>query len=149
MVIGAGGAGKALAYGAKEKGAKVVIANRTYGNVHILHLVTFPFYKDSIKRSCLSLTLLFLFLAVCFEERAVELAEAIGGKALSLTDLDNFHPEDGMVLANTTSMGMQPNVDETPISKVTTLSFWFLSVTKEPFLNLLASSFSFVFSSMH
>ncbi|KAL0719864.1 hypothetical protein Bca4012_069188 [Brassica carinata] len=80
VVIGAGGAGKALAYGAKEKGAKVVIANRTY-------------------------------------ERAVELAEAIGGKALSLTDLDNFHPEDGMVLANTTSMGMQPNVDETPISK--------------------------------
>ncbi|KAL1211835.1 Bifunctional 3-dehydroquinate dehydratase/shikimate dehydrogenase [Cardamine amara subsp. amara] len=80
VVIGAGGAGKALAYGAKEKGAKVVIANRTY-------------------------------------ERAVELAEAIGGRALSLTDLDNFHPEDGMVLANTTSMGMQPNVDETPISK--------------------------------
>ncbi|RWW29859.1 hypothetical protein GW17_00005598 [Ensete ventricosum] len=32
VVIGAGGAGKALAYGAKEKGAKVVIANRTYGN---------------------------------------------------------------------------------------------------------------------
>ncbi|CAD5322254.1 unnamed protein product [Arabidopsis thaliana] len=80
VVIGAGGAGKALAYGAKEKGAKVVIANRTY-------------------------------------ERALELAEAIGGKALSLTDLDNFHPEDGMVLANTTSMGMQPNVEETPISK--------------------------------
>ncbi|KAL0699390.1 hypothetical protein Bca4012_055512 [Brassica carinata] len=80
VVIGAGGAGKALAYGAKEKGAKVVIANRTY-------------------------------------ERALELAEAIGGRALSLTDLDNFHPEDVMVLANTTSMGMQPNVDETPISK--------------------------------
>nr|AAS76684.1 At3g06350 [Arabidopsis thaliana] len=80
VVIGAGGAGKALAYGAKEKGAKVVIANRTY-------------------------------------ERALELAEAIGGKALSLTDLDNYHPEDGMVLANTTSMGMQPNVEETPISK--------------------------------
>ncbi|CAN8260283.1 unnamed protein product [Cochlearia groenlandica] len=80
VVIGAGGAGKALAYGAKEKGAKVVIANRTY-------------------------------------ERALELADAIGGKALSLADLDNFHPEDGMVLANTTSMGMQPNVEETPISK--------------------------------
>ncbi|XP_056842638.1 bifunctional 3-dehydroquinate dehydratase/shikimate dehydrogenase, chloroplastic isoform X2 [Raphanus sativus] len=80
VVIGAGGAGKALAYGAKEKGAKVVIANRTY-------------------------------------ERALELAEAIGGRALALKDLDNFHPEDGMVLANTTSMGMQPNVNETPISK--------------------------------
>ena len=33
IVIGAGGAGKALAYGAKEKGARVVIANRTYGSV--------------------------------------------------------------------------------------------------------------------
>lgn len=31
VVTGAGGAGKALAYGAKEKGAKVVIANRTFG----------------------------------------------------------------------------------------------------------------------
>lgn len=55
------------------------------------------------------------------KERALELAEAIGGRALSLTDLDNFHPEDGMVLANTTSMGMQPNVDETPISKVSSI----------------------------
>ncbi|RRT68938.1 hypothetical protein BHM03_00017017 [Ensete ventricosum] len=33
VIIGAGGAGKALAYGAKEKGAKVVIANRTYVNL--------------------------------------------------------------------------------------------------------------------
>lgn len=33
VVIGAGGAGKALAYGAKEKGAQVVIANRTYGKL--------------------------------------------------------------------------------------------------------------------
>lgn len=32
VIIGAGGAGKALAYGAKEKGARVVIANRTYGS---------------------------------------------------------------------------------------------------------------------
>lgn len=37
VVIGAGGAGKALAFGAKEKGAKVVIANRTYGKIHILN----------------------------------------------------------------------------------------------------------------
>lgn len=36
MVIGAGGAGKALAYGAQEKGARVVIANRTYGKVPAL-----------------------------------------------------------------------------------------------------------------
>ncbi|RYR65751.1 hypothetical protein Ahy_A03g011677 isoform C [Arachis hypogaea] len=80
VVIGAGGAGKALAYGAKEKGARVVIANRTY-------------------------------------ERARELADLIGGDALALADLDNYHPEDGMILANTTSIGMQPKVDETPVSK--------------------------------
>ncbi|XP_044499972.1 bifunctional 3-dehydroquinate dehydratase/shikimate dehydrogenase, chloroplastic-like isoform X2 [Mangifera indica] len=80
VIIGAGGAGKALAYGAKEKGARVAIANRTY-------------------------------------ERAKELANVVGAEALSLTDLNNFHPEDGMILANTTSIGMQPKVDETPISK--------------------------------
>ncbi|XP_027348707.1 bifunctional 3-dehydroquinate dehydratase/shikimate dehydrogenase, chloroplastic-like [Abrus precatorius] len=80
VVIGAGGAGKALAYGAKEKGSRIVIANRTY-------------------------------------DRARELADVIGGDALALADLDNYHPEDGMILANTTSIGMQPKVDETPISK--------------------------------
>ncbi|GER44264.1 shikimate dehydrogenase [Striga asiatica] len=84
IVIGAGGAGKALAYGAKEKGAKVVIANRTY-------------------------------------DRARELADLVGGQALSLADLSNFHPEKGMILANTTSIGMHPKVDETPISKVRSL----------------------------
>ena len=49
--------------------------------------------------------------------RARELADAVGGDALSLADLNNFHPENGMILANTTSIGMQPKVDETPISK--------------------------------
>ena len=52
------------------------------------------------------------------QDRARELADIIGGDALSLADLDNFHPEDGMILANTTSIGMHPKVDETPISKV-------------------------------
>lgn len=51
-------------------------------------------------------------------DRARELADAIGGDAIALADLDNFHPEDGMILANTTSIGMQPKVDETPVSKV-------------------------------
>jgi len=31
VVMGAGGAGKALAFGGKEKGARVVVANRSYG----------------------------------------------------------------------------------------------------------------------
>lgn len=80
VVIGAGGAGKALAYGAKEKGARVVIANRSY-------------------------------------DRARDLAELVGGQALTLAELNSFHPETGMILANTTSIGMQPKVEETPISK--------------------------------
>ncbi|PIA44591.1 hypothetical protein AQUCO_01700293v1 [Aquilegia coerulea] len=80
VVIGAGGAGKALAYGAKAKGAKVVIANRTY-------------------------------------ERARELADLVGGDALSLAELESFRPEEGMILANTTSIGMQPRVEQTPLAK--------------------------------
>lgn len=43
VVIGAGGAGKALAYGAKEKGAKVVIANRTYGK--FIELLVIPLFQ--------------------------------------------------------------------------------------------------------
>ncbi|KAI3854466.1 hypothetical protein MKW98_025352 [Papaver atlanticum] len=68
VVIGAGGASKDLAYGAKAKGERVVIANRTY-------------------------------------ERAKEKADLVGGDA------------DGMIPANTTSIGMQPKVEETPIPK--------------------------------
>ncbi|RLM91319.1 hypothetical protein C2845_PM08G14250 [Panicum miliaceum] len=86
VVVGAGGAGKAIAYGAKEKGARVVVANRTY-------------------------------------EKAVSLANAIGGQALRLTDLETFRPEEGMILANATSLGMQPNIDGTPIPKKA-LSFY-------------------------
>uniref|UniRef100_A0A0D3HVA2 Uncharacterized protein n=2 Tax=Oryza TaxID=4527 RepID=A0A0D3HVA2_9ORYZ len=80
VVIGAGGAGKALAYGAKEKGARVVIANRTFA-------------------------------------RAQELGNLLGAPALTLAELENYHPEEGMILANTTAIGMHPNVNETPLSK--------------------------------
>ncbi|KAL5701463.1 hypothetical protein ACHQM5_026794 [Ranunculus cassubicifolius] len=80
VVIGAGGTGKALAYGAKAKGANVVIANRTYS-------------------------------------RAKELADRVGAEAVSLDDLAKYHPEDGTILANTTSVGMQPKINETPIPK--------------------------------
>ncbi|GAB2228905.1 hypothetical protein Droror1_Dr00023039 [Drosera rotundifolia] len=80
VVLGAGGAGKSLAYGAKQKGARVVVANRTY-------------------------------------ERAVDLAAKVGGKALRLEEVQNFHPEDGMILANCTSVGMKPNIDLTPLNK--------------------------------
>lgn len=51
-------------------------------------------------------------------ERAKELADKVGGQAMTLEEVENFHPEKGMILANTTSVGMKPNVDDTPISKV-------------------------------
>lgn len=65
----------------------------------------------------------FLFL----QDRARELADIVGGEALSLAELNNFHPEDGMILANTTSIGMQPKIDETPVSKVCLLTIITLS----------------------
>lgn len=68
--------------------------------------------KESLDLTC-SLYFVFHLLA-----RAKELANTVGGAAVSLAELDSFHPEDGMILANTTSIGMQPKVDETPISKV-------------------------------
>ncbi|XP_020529786.1 bifunctional 3-dehydroquinate dehydratase/shikimate dehydrogenase, chloroplastic isoform X1 [Amborella trichopoda] len=80
IVIGAGGAGKAIAYGAKEKGARIIIANRTY-------------------------------------ERAKELANLVGGEAITLGDLGSFQPEEETILANSTSLGMYPDIDGTPISK--------------------------------
>lgn len=65
---------------------------------------------------------------IFLQERARELADTIGGHALSISELDNFQPESHMILANTTSIGMQPNVNETPISKVCiTLRFLLLS----------------------
>uniref|UniRef100_A0A7N0TGI3 Shikimate dehydrogenase n=1 Tax=Kalanchoe fedtschenkoi TaxID=63787 RepID=A0A7N0TGI3_KALFE len=80
VVMGAGGAGKALAYGGMEKGARVVVANRTF-------------------------------------VKAQDLAAKVGGQALHLSELEHFHPEEGMVLANTTSVGMKPNIDVTPLPK--------------------------------
>ena len=76
VVIGAGGAGKALAFGAKFKGANVIIANRSV-------------------------------------ERAQALADACGGRAVSLEDLAEGRAS-GDVLANTTSVGMQPYIAESP-----------------------------------
>uniref|UniRef100_A0A0C9QS28 shikimate dehydrogenase (NADP(+)) n=1 Tax=Wollemia nobilis TaxID=56998 RepID=A0A0C9QS28_9CONI len=80
VLIGAGGAGRALAFGAKQRGARVVIANRNF-------------------------------------ERAKALASAVGAEAICMEEVDSFHPETGMVLANTSAIGMQPNVNATPLSK--------------------------------
>jgi hypothetical protein len=51
-------------------------------------------------------------------EKAVSLANTIGGEALRLADLETFTREEGMILANATSLGMYPNVDGTPVPKV-------------------------------
>lgn len=141
VVIGAGGAGKALAYGAKEQGARVVIANRTYGRIsscfyericmklidHLMFnecacVVLFLCLLSFLKKNIYFFNF-FLFFVVL--DRAKALADLVGGDAISLSDLDSYHPEDGMVLANTTSIGMHPNVSNTPISKVYHLSYWF------------------------
>lgn len=50
-------------------------------------------------------------------ERAKELADKVGGQAMTLEEIEHFHPEDGMVLANTTSVGMKPKIDDTPLPK--------------------------------
>ena len=54
-----------------------------------------------------------------WKERGKALADAVDGEALPLEELNSFKPVmTGMVLANTTSVGMHPNVEDTPISKV-------------------------------
>ena len=87
VVIGAGGAGRALAFGASTKGAHVVIANRT-------------------------------------ADKAIELAGQLNpkGTGVSLNDLKNGSVA-GDVLVNTTSVGMQPHDDESPVPKEVTSTF--------------------------
>ncbi len=77
VVVGAGGAGRAVAFGAAHRGARVLIANRNL-------------------------------------ERAKALAETVGGDAIEWSALQNGQVR-GDVLANTTSLGMHPDVDSTPI----------------------------------
>ncbi|XP_076899470.1 bifunctional 3-dehydroquinate dehydratase/shikimate dehydrogenase, chloroplastic-like [Bidens hawaiensis] len=80
VLVGAGGAGRALAFGAKSKGAHVVIFNRNF-------------------------------------ERAQSLARAVSGEALPIEQLDTFCPQNGMILANCSAIGMEPDVHLTPVSK--------------------------------
>jgi 3-dehydroquinate dehydratase/shikimate dehydrogenase len=87
VVLGAGGAGRALAFGAASRGASVIIANRS-------------------------------------PEKAIELAEQLKpqGKGVSLEDLCNGDFA-GDVLVNTTSVGMQPNDEESPLPEHVTSRF--------------------------
>eukprot|EP01018_Ginkgo_biloba_P017281 Gb_24138 [translate_table: standard] len=51
------------------------------------------------------------------KQEAKALASPLGGKVTSLDKSDNFCPEDRMILANTTSMDVPHNVNQTPVSK--------------------------------
>ncbi|KAL2499816.1 Bifunctional 3-dehydroquinate dehydratase/shikimate dehydrogenase [Abeliophyllum distichum] len=86
VLVGAGGAGRAIAFGAKSRGARVVIFNRRF-------------------------------------ERAKALAKAVSGEALPYEYLEEFCPEKGMILANASAVGMEPNEDQTPVPKVSLKSY--------------------------
>jgi 3-dehydroquinate dehydratase/shikimate dehydrogenase len=77
LVVGAGGAGRAVAFGAKHRGARVMISNRN-------------------------------------DARAASLAADVGAEAVpwSVLQAGGVHAD---VLANTTSVGMQPDVASTPV----------------------------------
>ncbi len=75
LIVGAGGAARAMACGLKGRCGRIVVANRTVS-------------------------------------RAAELASEFG---LEHCGLDGMGNVDADVIANTTSVGMWPNVDETPV----------------------------------
>lgn len=77
LMIGAGGAGRAVAYGLTERGAQLIIANRTL-------------------------------------ERGKALADEVGARAASLPEIDMIECD---IIINTTTIGMRPDVDESPIPK--------------------------------
>lgn len=81
VVMGAGGAARAMVFGLVDKGAKVVVANRTY-------------------------------------ERGAKLAEeasAVAGGKCHAVKLDELGDLKFDVICNLTSIGMHPNVDESPV----------------------------------
>lgn len=61
---------------------------------------------------------MFLTMAFFREERARALAKAVSGEALPYESLDRFRPVNGMILANASAIGMEPNSDQSPVSKV-------------------------------
>jgi len=80
VVLGAGGAGKAIAFGAAERGANVIVANRNL-------------------------------------ERAEQLVKSVpGAQAVSLEQV-SAGEVCGDVIANTTSVGMHPMEDATPVTQ--------------------------------
>ena len=86
VVIGAGGAGRALAAGAMAKGARVVIVNRTQDKAEMLAASL----GDGAEAAPMEVL------------ASGELLRSLGA---------------GAVLANTTSVGMVPDVDATPVPR--------------------------------
>eukprot|EP00198_Chlamydomonas_reinhardtii_P005010 XP_001694346.1 dehydroquinate dehydratase [Chlamydomonas reinhardtii] len=84
VVIGAGGAGRALAFGAAARGARVLIANRSRDRADALAAALAAQYGSAAAA------------AVSYEDLA-------GGRVV------------GDVLANSTSVGMAPNTEESPV----------------------------------
>ncbi|KAL8548517.1 hypothetical protein ACS0TY_007715 [Phlomoides rotata] len=109
VLVGAGGAGRAMAFGARSRGARVVIFNRNFGN----NLTPSPL-EPSL--SCTK------WLHFC-EERAKSLAVAVSGEALPYECLHDFRPEQGMILVNASAVGMEPNIHQTPVSKAVLKSY--------------------------
>ncbi|KAL7594424.1 hypothetical protein Lser_V15G28199 [Lactuca serriola] len=54
---------------------------------------------------------------VVISERAESLARAVSGEALPIEQLDAYCPENGMILANCSAIGMELDVHLTPVSK--------------------------------
>ncbi|CAI9280586.1 unnamed protein product [Lactuca saligna] len=54
---------------------------------------------------------------VLISERAESLARAVSGEALPIEQLDAYCPENGIILANCSAIGMEPDVHLTPVSK--------------------------------
>ena len=77
MLLGAGGVARAIGYGLRQRGADVLVCNRT-------------------------------------EERAVELARAIGGRVVPWSQR---HEQRVGILINCTSIGMHPDIDRSPYSE--------------------------------
>lgn len=75
LIVGAGGAARAVAYGLAARGAYVMIANRTH-------------------------------------ERAVALAREVAAQVVHMDRLASVRPQ---ILINTTSVGMLPDVQDTPV----------------------------------
>lgn len=76
LVLGAGGAAKAVAFGLQKAGATVTLANRT-------------------------------------KAKAAALGKELGCEALGLDEIDGVAAD---ILINTTTVGMTPNVDQSPVA---------------------------------